>query len=70
MPIDKVATLPFYGYTIEDPEGNVIDRFTKVVFKIEPHKVPCGKLTVYTEEQIIKDVDAEIAVRQPEETGS
>lgn len=66
LPMDKVATLPFYGYSIEDPEGNIIDRFNKIVLKIEPHKAPCARMTVYTDERIITNVDAEIEIRKPE----
>ena len=47
LPEEKVAILPFYGYTIEDPDGNELGQLTKAVFTVEPDKAHCGKLTLY-----------------------
>ena len=74
LPEEKVAILPFYGYTIEDPDGNELGQFTKAVFTVEPDKAHCGKLTLYRKtidkndkihEDVLENVDAEIEVRQP-----
>lgn len=77
LPEDKVAILPFYGYTVEDPEGKELGSFTKAVFTLEPDRVFCGKLTLYRkwvdkdgklQEETIEDVDAEIEVRHWKKT--
>ena len=73
--LEKQPRIPFYGYTVEDPEGNEITHIKKITFTIDPDKGVFGKLTIYREflepdditvtSDLIEDVEAEIEIREP-----
>jgi hypothetical protein len=76
MPQDKQGPLPFYAYGTEDPNGNNLGNFTKIIFTIDPDDSILAQLTMHTRtidedgkllpEKIIT-ARAEIEVRHPKE---
>ncbi len=72
---EKQPRIPFYGYTVEDPDGKEVSHASKVVITIDPDKNTYATMTLHlkwidqhedVKERILENLPVEFEVREGE----